>query len=275
MSLIMARINSAVLFLLAGTAFSQQPVPVVVSSGGGWYQSGKLLLRNRTIEPNVPLTSVKNVGDLILDCGTRGWYVYKCAAEGCKPRPCAEADEFGAKISRAMFAHITEMFSPLVRREQAELAVAGVRGSGGPVDAVVYQTAKGVAWAPALARVLEGRYCFRLSHLPAASGSSALTFMLNWDRTVEKEGIAPVPGLAPGLYSLEQAANTSCAVDSSESAAWVLVVPQTAFEQTNKQWEDDSAQVDNLEQTGASVSAVTTLRHAILAWLAEPAQGKQ
>lgn len=168
------------------------------------------------------------------------------------------------------------MLGRLVEREPAELAVAAVRESGGPADAVVMQTPEGIHWAPALTRVLEGHYCFRLSHLPADAGA-VRTFTLDWDRTIEKEGIAPVPNLAPGVYRLEQGrpeANASCAATASVSDVWVLVVPQARFDQVNKQWREDSTQVDDLEQSGASTSAIATLSHAILAWLAESVDGK-
>ena len=270
----MTRINPALLFLLVGAAFGQPPTPRVVSSGRGWYQGKKLLLRDATVEPNTPLTSANGTGDLILDCGTRGWIVYKCHGKKCNIRPCAEISENDVDVGRATWAHITEMFNPLMRREQAELAVAGVRGSGGPSDAVVIDTPQGVHWASALTRVLEGHYCFRLSHLPAGAGA-VRTFTLDWDRTVEKEGISAVPNLLPGLYTLEKgvpSANGGCTVDSE--AAWVLVVPQAAFDRVNKQWEEDSAHVDDLDQSGVSTSAVATLRHAILAWLADSVESK-
>lgn len=270
------RISPVTLFLLASSVFAQQPPPRVVSSGRGWYQGKILLLRDATVEPNVPLVSTKDTGDLILDCGNRGWWLYHCNAESCMIRPCAESSDKSVNISRPLMAHITEMLGPLVRRERAELAVAGVRGSSGVSDAVVLQTAQGIHWGPALSRVLEGHYCFRLSRLPPGS-EPVRTFTLDWDRSVEKEGIAVVPNLVPGLFALAQGvpgANASCAVDANAVSAWVLIVPQAAFEQVDEQWQEDSSQVDDLEQSGASTSAVTTLRHAILAWLADSAGSK-
>jgi hypothetical protein len=261
------------MFLLAITA-SAQTSPRVVSSGRGWYQGKTLLVRNASADPRTSLSSAKGTGDLILDCGNRGWFIYQCRQDSCNIPPCAESNQGGVEVSRAYLAHITEMFSPLVQREQAELAVSGVRGSGGPSDAVVMQTPQGVHWGPTLTRVLEGSYCFRLTHVPTGPARS---FNLNWDRAVEKEGIAVVPDLQPGLYAIAEgkaASGGACTPDSSLAPAWVLVVPQASFPQIDKQWQEDSAQVDDIEQAGASTSAVTTLRHAILAWLAQSVESK-
>jgi hypothetical protein len=262
------------MLILAGAAVAQVPRPQVVSAGRGWYQGRTLLLRRTPVDATTPLTSANGGGDLILDCGNRGWIVYHCHKDSCSVMPCAEAKTESVDVSRAYWAHITEMLNPLVQREQAEPAVSGVRGSGGPSDAVVLQTPQGIHWGPALTRVLEGSYCLRLNRLPTGP---ARDFMLNWDRAVEKEGIAQVPNLRPGLYSLAQgkaAGNAACSPDPNLTPAWVLVTPQSAFGQVNKQWEDNSSQVDDIEQTGASTSAVSTLRHAILAWLAQSVESK-
>jgi hypothetical protein len=270
----MRRRTAAILLLLTGAGFAQTNQPRVVSSGRGWYQGKTLLLRDGRLEPSTRLTSTSGTSDLILDCGNRGWFIYQCGAASCSIPPCAEAAAGGVRVSRAYFAHISEMLNPLVRREQADLAVSGVRGPGGPADAVVMLTPQGVHWAPALIRVLEGSYCFRLTHLPPGPASN---FTLNWDRTVEKEGIAALANLQPGLYALAKGmpgANGACSADPNGTTAWVLVVPQASFAGVNQQWEQASSQVDDLEQAGASTSAVGALRHAILAWLADSVEGK-
>jgi hypothetical protein len=42
----------------------------------------------------------------------------------------------------------------------------------------------------------------------------------------------------------------------------------------NKQWDDNLNQIDDLEQSGASTSALSALRHTILASLADSIEGK-
>jgi hypothetical protein len=268
-------------FFFAGSLFSQDVQPRVVSSGKGWFRAddSRLLLRDDRLAVRDRLTGGKDGGELILDCGQRGWFTYRCESGTCtNVHVCAETNDGGAKVERApLLAHLTEMRVSLVRREPAELAVAGVRGEGGPSDAVVMLTPQGVHWAPVLGRVLEGRYCFRLAHLPAASAGPFRTFTLDWDKTVEKEGIAPVANLIPGLYGLEKGVpgtNANCRLDANVLPVWVLVVPSAAFDAVNKQWDDDSNQVDELEQSGAATSVLMTLRHAVLAWLADSVEKK-
>jgi hypothetical protein len=83
--------------------------------------------------------------------------------------------------------------------------------------------------------------------------------------------------MAPGLYELEKGTpgtNPICCVDTNATPAWVLVVSQSGFQAVNKEWEDNLAQIEDLEQSGASTSTLTTLRHAILASLADPVEGR-
>ena len=266
-------------FIVGGLAFPQEMAPHVVSAGREWRQGTKTLTRNAALEPRTLLTGAMSTGDLILDCGNRGAFLYHCLANGCSAPPCAETDSVTSRVSvhRLAFPGLTDMFTRLTRREPAELAVAGVRGSAGPSDAVVMQTPQGVHWAPALARVLEGRYCFRLSHLPISPSNPTRIFTLDWDRAVEKEGIATVPNLAPGLYAIEKGSpetNASCRPDPNSAPAWVLVAPQSNFQVVNKRWDDNLSQIDDLEQSGASTSALSALRHAILASLADSIEGK-
>jgi hypothetical protein len=141
----------------------------------------------------------------------------------------------------------------------------------------VIQTPQGVHWAPALIRVLEGQYCFRLTHLPVSAVSGTHAFAMDWDRSVEKEGIATVPNLLPGLYRFEEgtpAPNGACRLNADSAPAWVLVTPQARFAAIDKQWQEDSAKIDDLEQVGLSTSALSTLRHGVLATLADTLEGQ-
>jgi hypothetical protein len=69
-------------------------------------------------------------------------------------------------------------------------------------------------------------------------------------------------------------ASVSCGVDAGSAPAWVLVAPQAQFAAIDKQWEEDSAKIDDLEQDGVSTAALTALRHAALATLADSVEGR-
>jgi hypothetical protein len=265
------------LFVAVLLAPIQAQETVRVVSSGRWHQKGKstTLVRDQQLADSEPLIGSKESGDLILQCPRQGLLMFSCSAD-CEARACLREQTKDLKVQQPLIAHVQQLFALLLKREPAELAVAGVRAAGGPNDAVVMQTAQGVHWGPALNRVLEGRYCFRLTHLPA-SGGAAREFTLDWDRSVEKEGIAAVPNLARGLYRFEEgrpAANGACRIDAGSAAAWVLVTPQARFAAIDKQWEDDSAKIDDLEQSGTSTSALMALRHGVLAGLADSVEGK-
>jgi hypothetical protein len=122
-----------------------------------------------------------------------------------------------------------------------------------------------------LTRVLEGRSCFRLNSLPAGPSSQPLNFALEWDRTVDQQGLAQIPNVAPGLYSLKKGdptADGSCQVDPDNATAWVLVAPSADFARLDTEWKQQVASINELERSGASLSALTTIRHAALAHLA-------
>jgi hypothetical protein len=264
------------LLLLAGAIQAQQAQ--VVWAGRGWYQvsNGKslLLARNGTLNDGDTLNGGKESGDLILKCPRDVVLVYSCTSEKCNAQACKPEKFSGLRVTQISF--LLKLPSLLEREPEATAAVLAVRGTNGPGDAVVLQTPQGVHWGPALTRVLEGRYCFRLAHLPNGSGGPR-EFTLDWDRSVEKEGIAAVPNLAPGLYRFEKgapAANGACGVDAGSAPAWVLVTPQARFAAIDKQWEEDSAKIDDLEQDGVSTAALTALRHAALATLADSVEGR-
>ncbi len=251
--------------------FGQESSVTVILGGRGWscLRNGKrhLVVRGDRLRPNEELQGGKETGDLLLDCGNKGWLTQSCASESCAKHACNEDES--VKVSRLL--HLASAF--FLRSEPEEPATLGVRGGGNPSDAVVLQDSRGLHWGPALTRVLEGRYCFRLKPLPVKSSGAPQQFTIDWDRSVESEGLAPLPNLAPGLYSLGKGtpgASGACTVDSDGTAAWVVVAGEPAFEKLNQQWKAEQTELDRMQRSGASLPVVVALRHAALAALIAP-----
>lgn len=159
-------------------------------------------------------------------------------------------------------------------REPREITTLGVRGGGNPADALLLMDAKGVHWGPALARVLEGHYCLRLTPLPTGT---ARVLTIDWDRATDAEGIVRAPGVVAGIYSLDKGTPGgagACAVESDAKAAWVVIAGEAQFNRENPGWKQRSAEIAQLERSDAGPDAAATLRHALLASLADSTASK-
>lgn len=265
------------LLLAPGSMLSASEPIKVVNGGRGWFtktkadpkQRAHLVARNDVVGQDDTIEGNQAAGPLVLDYqGSTGWYSYECAV-ACTFQAGTFRDTSTVKVTHLL--QVSQWTSSLFKREPKELVALGVRAGGNPSDAVLMQAAQGIHWGPALTRVLEGRYCFRLKALPV-SNSSAHIANLNWDRDSDPEGIAPASGLAPGLYSLEKGTgDAACMVEPDGVPAWVLVVPEAQFESANAQWKTESSQIGRLERSGLSAAVATTLRHTVLAGLADAA----
>jgi hypothetical protein len=258
------------IFFLA-PLFAQHSSVTVILGGRGWscMRNGKrhLVVRGDRLRANEELQGGNETGDLLLDCGTKGWFTQSCASESCAKHACNEDES--VQVSKLL--HLASAF--FLRSEPEEPATLGVRGGGNPSDAVVLQDSMGMHWGPALTRVLEGRYCFRLIPLPVKTSGPPHQFTLDWNRSIDGEGLAPVPNLPPGLYSLEKGtpgASGACAVDSDGAASWIVVAAEPAFEKLNRQWEAEQAELDRMHRSGASLPVIAAVRHAALAALIAP-----
>jgi hypothetical protein len=157
-------------------------------------------------------------------------------------------------------------------REPKEGVTLGVRAGGNPADAVLLKNAQGVRWGPALNRVIEGRYCLRLNPLPAPARAAPQVFPLEWDRDTDPEGVGQASALVPGLYTLDKGkpgAGGACSVDPDETAAWVLIAIEPQFAKLNVQWKEKATDLAQLERAGTPPPVMASLRHAILAALAD------
>lgn len=265
-------------FVAPGLSAQRSPSIQVIDADRGWMGAGRKLARGASLAPNTPLTAQES-GDLLLNCGTSGLVSYSCRNGPCRAEACALRGEGvvvqPVNLKAAGFPDfgLTALFT---RQPKAPI-LAVARAGGNPVDAVVRQAPDGVHWAPALNRILEGDYCFRVSHLPVEDNRRAQTFTIHWDRTVEPEGVAATLNLTPGLYLIEKgtpSADRACMLDPDATPAWVLVVPQAAFDRMNTEWKDNLARLAQLERSGAPISVVSTVRHALLASLADTIEAK-
>jgi hypothetical protein len=257
---------------------------VRILGGSTWSMNGNKVHPGDTIPASANLTA-KARSDLVLDCGKDVLRAYSCNS-ACtitpvamdKGLPVCRETVSGAAVQRVdPYGWVDPKPSPggmaasLFSHQPKNAQVLGVRAAGNLSDAVVRQAGDKVLWAPALARVLEGNYCFQIGALPAGS-SKPRAFALEWNR--EGDGGAQLSNLAAGLYTIERGTpgeKGSCQIDDPDAAkAWVLVVGGNDFERIQKEWESYAAGLRQLaEDTGPEVAS--TVSHAVLAALADSA----
>lgn len=260
--------------LLFTSLFAQSAV--VVSGGEGWTVDGEKLRRQQLLTHGREMKSAAS-SELLLDC-TKNLaepllLVYRCA-QASVVRVCDTSQSCSVRkmVPEGFIKRWSGMFAALFIRESAAPVTLGVRAAGNVTDSVVRQEGDRVAWAPALARVLEGKHCFQLSALP--SDGKVSNFMLDWDPedAAKKDGVAPLPGLKSGTYTLRRGApgaSGSCQIEDPDAApAWVLVTPAASFERIRGEWESNTPALEKLAQD-ASPAVAATLRHALLASLAD------
>jgi hypothetical protein len=245
--------------------------PCVVQAEKGWQLSGRQLSPNQHVDKDAVLESKSANQDAIIACGSAGWILHTCSKPDCKVRACDLAGK-GVSSGRVdpVAGRPTELRASYLGRESTPRITAAVRGGREPNDALLLQNAQGIHLGPALDRILEGEYCFRLARLPAAD-SRPLIFQLRWDRRKDRQGVMAVPPVTPGTYTLEKGSPDpgGCRIAPDATAAWVLIAAESEFGRASGQWRTDTAWANKLEESGASLMAVTTVRRALLAALAD------
>ena len=268
---------------LAQRAFCQV---TVVLPGESWSIDDKPITGSTRIPVNGPIIgSVEGSSDLLLECQNKEWIAYTCKKLPCRVYACGQVistDHVAAtKVSPiirnegAPTAGSGGLFASLFKRQPAALAVLGVRDGGRPNDAAVRKRGNELHLGPALNRVLEGRYCFRFTPL-SPEMTSPQTAALDWDRSNDKEGILQAPNLKTGLYTLEMSppeAMGACTFQEEKTPAWLLISSDADFARIEPAWKDYSSQIREYESSGVSPTVLVTVRHAVLARLAE-SEGK-
>lgn len=264
-------------FLTLSPVFAQGPQ--VVGATTWKLLNGAPLASKQQIVPTNATIVGSRASDLILNCGNDGWLAYSCRREQCSIQACQQKGDSQVEVRRvdpvgwaSPKASFGDMALSFFSREPKAAQLLGVRGGGNISDAVLRQSQSKVVWGPALRRVLEGSYCFRAEALPAGS-NKPFVFTMEWNQT--GDGIADVPGLAAGLYTLERGTSNGkggCEIEDPDAAkAWVLIVPDQDFARVHDLWESYSSGLSEIaENVSGDVSA--TVSHAILASLANTAR---
>jgi hypothetical protein len=266
MKKILFALLTAVMLVQAGEAQSRR---ARVVNPGKWTIGGRDLARTALLAEGAELTT--NAGEpLLLECP--GVLIeYSCRQSPCKLLAC---DKTGSGIVartievRRLLLDLSFDLSHLFTREARAPIIAAARAGGNPGDSVLLLDDRGVHWGPALTRVLEGRYCFRMAPLPA-NQRKPTTFALNWDRAVDPEAAVALSGVGPGLYSFEKGRDGTCDADPDAVPAWVLISPAADFQRLNALWRNQAPKFAELEAAELELSTVRTLRRAVLSTLAD------
>jgi hypothetical protein len=80
--------------------------------------------------------------------------------------------------------------------------------------------------------------------------------------------------LAAGLYLLEKgpASAGACQPDADGVPSWVLITAAKSFAQLNATWQAESEALTTFESEDVDVASIRTMRHAVLAALADQAR---
>jgi len=255
---------------------------LVVGGGAGWLWGDEKVLPKMQLPAIATLTGSAS-SNIILKCGD-SMLSYSCAKDGARVPVCATEVPY-VKVTRIdpvgwaskPKASLTDIVFDYLARAPGSVENLGVRAGANLTDAVVQQTGDTVLWAPTLVRLMSGSYCFQLDRLPARAALKPMVFKLDWDPEDEhqKTGAAQLPGLAPGTFTLQRGSpgdDGSCHIDDPDAApAWVVVVSDHAFGTINGEWQSYSADIERLE-ADTSPEVASTIRHAMLAYLAESAE---
>jgi hypothetical protein len=266
--------------VLLACLLGQQPAPRVISAAKGWSIGTTPVNRGDTLPVTAEITG-RTATDLVLDCGSSGWIAYTCSKPPCRVHACAKKID-GMVVQRVdpdarnnvdARPSMGEMLMSFFRHQPKAPETLGVRSGGNPNDAVVALQPGGIDLAPALARVLEGKYCFRLTPLPSGPGA---TFVLDWDRERLGSALARVAGSKPGAYTIDKSASEVCTftVDQPGLTAWVVIVPDADFSRLDALWKSYQPWFRQLDQTGTTPEILATVRHAVLSSLADMVEKK-
>lgn len=265
----------AVLSGQAGKSGSDTQSVGVLMASKGW-QAGKQPVTQGQELPATAILTTAESGELVLNCPRNGLLSYSCNKYPCHVPVCAtqlpdvtvHRIDKGAESGSLPEPSWMHSFLALLTREPRPPVTLGVRGGGNPNDAVILERGGEVHLAPALTRVLEGEYCFGLTALSAAGPPSESVFRLAWNKSDEPEGIVKLANVQPGVYVLEKKTLESagtCSTDSKAVPAWILIAPESDFQDLATRWKSNRAWFDQLSSSGTNPAVVTTMHHAAIA----------
>jgi hypothetical protein len=272
----MSLVRGSALLVLTTALLCGQSYTVVNLSGSRWMANGRPLSAGGQLPATAKVTGGEPAATLLIHCG-RAVIEYKCPRGNCALTPCEgkPADMEVHRLEPEAAGLVSPGFFPeglsgllnawLVKSAHAPRTLA-VRAGGSPNDALLMMGSDGVHWGPALRRVLEGSYCFRLDPL---DGGASTTFRIAWDRALDAEGTVALAGLKPGVYALQKGVAGGCSPDSEASPAWVAIVPKAQFDRLAAEWERGARWLARLADEGTSEQAIGTMRQALLAGLAD------
>jgi hypothetical protein len=254
--------------VLASGSLAAESVKVI-EADSGWTSQSQSVAAGGTVQADGPISGAASSKNLVLDCAQSGRLAYSCKTKPCTITACSKMPSSDSEV-RLIDPPVTflgSLWDGFMKRRARAPVLLAARAGGSPNDALLLQDDRGIHWGPALRRVLEGSYCFRISYL--LDGSEAKTFQIGWDRSVDPEGLAALPGLTPGGYRIEKGSSGSCNPDPEASQAWVVIAPTNRFAELSADWQKAVKWLDELSAGGASPQTVTTARQAVLAGLAE------
>jgi hypothetical protein len=249
----------------------------VISGGSGWSLDTRRIARNDTLPVIASVTGRAYADGLILDCGKKGWLAYQCGKVPCRLPVCRSggSDAVQRVDPAAQDRHISRSLPSivisLIRREPREVVPAGVR-DGTMAEGVILKDAQGVYWAPVLKPVVDGPHCFHLTALPRPKDKPIDTFRVDWRHSDTGSGTAKSLDVVPGLYTVQEGILDSagaCKANPEASSRWILVAGPADWKRIAPEWERTSRYLGRLGRRKIAPAAISTIRHAHLAYWAD------
>jgi hypothetical protein len=187
-------------------------------------------------------------------------FEYSCT-KACSVPACGTGDGVRRQNAGLTTRALAALYS-LTEREGPAMVTLAARAGGTPNDSLLMMDEAGIDFAPALRRVVEGKYCFRLTG--SGAGEQVRTFTLDWDRERANSGRALLNGLSPGLFRFEKAAEGGCERDPETGSAWVGVLRSDRYAAAQATWTSSEQWATQAAKDGLSAETIALVRKAVL-----------
>jgi hypothetical protein len=231
----------------------------IIRAGEGWSVDGREL--GTSVAAEAKISGKEKASGLALRCknGQEELLIEYSCDKACSMPPCGTGDGVKRQDARLTTRLMAAVFS-LTEREGPTMVTLAARAGGTPNDALLLVSDTGIDFSSALRRVVEGKYCFRLT----GAGMPVRTFTLDWDRERANSGRAIVNGVAQGIFRLEKAAEGGCERDPETGSAWVAVLPGDLYAAAQSSWSSAEQWATQAEKDGLSAETIAQVRHAVL-----------